>query len=120
MTKLASLTGYTVGSAGVTFGNIKRKIKLLGEGLTADDQATPKKGGGPGRSKSSITTPKSTGKRGAASKSAGDDESETPTKRSKKQKARDDDDDEDEEMFAPRVKKEELNDINNGAMSFYD
>lgn len=126
MTKLASLTGYTVGSASVTFGKIKQKIKHLGEGLAADGPATPKRGGGPGRSKA---TPKSTGKR-AAFKSAGDDNgSESPTKRSKKtagaaKKKRnngdDDDDDDDDEMFAPRVKKEELTDITAGAMSFYD
>lgn len=122
MAKLASLTGYTVGSASVTFGNIKRKIKLFGEGLTANGPATPKKGGGPGRSKS-TTTPKSTDKR-AASKPTGHDESETPTKRpktaGKKKRTYDDDDDDDDEMSAPRVKKEEINDITTGAMNFYD
>jgi hypothetical protein len=115
MNKLASLTGYTPGSASVTFGNIKRKIKLLGEGLAADGPANPKKTGGPGRGKTG-TTPKSTGKRGAA---ANDDES--PTKRAKKssaKKSRSSDDD--EEDIIPKVKKEELVDINEGANGFYN
>jgi hypothetical protein len=115
MEKLADLTGYTPGSASVTFGNIKRKIKLLGEDLAANGPATPKKAGGPGRSK--TTTPKSTGKRGAA-KTA---DNESPTKRTKKnstKKTRDDLED-DDEHFAPPVKKEEVNDINEGANDFY-
>ncbi|KAF1913950.1 hypothetical protein BDU57DRAFT_328226 [Ampelomyces quisqualis] len=119
MNKLASLTGYTPGSASVTFGNIKRKIKLLGEDLAAGGPATPKKGGGPGRSKSTGGTPKSTGKRGASKSVGADDES--PTKRSRKTTAKmNRDDDDDEEIFAPRVKKEELADITSGANSFYD
>lgn len=118
MNKLASLTGYTPGSASVTFGNIKRKIKLLGERLAADGPATPKKAGGPGRGKAG-TTPKSTGKRGAGKTI---DDSESPTKRAKKGRAkkRNDDDDDDEELFTPKVKKEELADITSGANDFYD
>jgi len=116
MQKLASLTGYTTGSASVTFGNIKRKIKLLGEGLAADGPATPKNGAGAGRSKASAT-PK---KRGTSSATAADDES--PTKRAKKQSAkknRMNEDQDDDEDFAPKVKKEELADINQAANDFY-
>jgi hypothetical protein len=120
MVKLASLTGYTAGSASVTFGNIKRKLKLLGEGLAADGPATPKKGGGPGRSKASGATPKSTGKRGA-SKAPGTTDDETPTKRAKKgtaKKTRDDDDD-DDEHFHPNVKMEEVAELNSSVQDFY-
>jgi hypothetical protein len=110
MVKLASLTGYTPGSASVTFGNIKRKLKLLSE-VAASSPATPKKGA----SKSS-TTPQSTGKRGAK---MGDEES--PTKRAKEtpaKKARNDDED-DDEYFIPKIKKEEANHITQGADVFY-
>jgi hypothetical protein len=115
MVKLASLTGYTPGSASVTFGTIKRKIKQLGEGLAAEGPATPKKGA---RSKPTIT-PKSTGKRTATATDANEDES--PSKRPKKgsaKKTRDDDDD-DDEHFVPRVKKEEIADLNASAVDFY-
>jgi hypothetical protein len=105
MNKLASLTGYTPGSASVTFGNIKRKIKLLGDGLAADGPATPKKAGGPERGKAG-TTPKSTGKRGAGK---ADGDGETPSKRAKKTKKTTNDDEDDEESI-PKVKKEELAD----------
>jgi hypothetical protein len=118
MEKLADLTGYTPGSASVTFGNIKRKLKLLGEDLAANGPATPKKGGGPGRSK--TTTPKSTGKRAAPKATGKTDES--PTKRTKKnapKKMRDNSDDDDDEQLAPRVKKEEVNDIIESADNFY-
>jgi hypothetical protein len=114
MVKLASLTGYTPGSASVTFGNIKRKIKQLGDGLAADGPATPKKGA---RSKA-TPTPKSTGKRTASATDANEDES--PSKRPKKstaKKIRDDDDD--DEHFVPRVKKEEVDELNAAAMGFY-
>jgi hypothetical protein len=116
MVKLASLTGYTPGSASVTFGNIKRKIKQLGDGLAADGPATPKKGA---RSKATAT-PNSTGKRTAATTDINEDES--PSKRPKKssaKKTRDDDDDDDDEHFVPRVKKEEVADLNASAVDFY-
>jgi hypothetical protein len=116
MNKLATLTGYTPGSAAVTFGNIKRKIKLLGEGLAADGPATPKKGAGAGRPKASAT-PK---KRGTSTAAADD---ESPTKRAKKtsstKETRKDHEDEDDEDFAPKVKKEELADLNQAANDFY-
>jgi len=123
MNKLASLTGYTPGSASVTFGNIKRKIKLLGEGLAANGPATPKNGSGAGRAKA---TPKSSGKRTAKAAAAGSDEEEaaTPSKRPKKNSAKkprrnaDDDDDEEFASFG-NIKKEELNDITTSADDFY-
>ncbi|KAF2032292.1 hypothetical protein EK21DRAFT_87414 [Setomelanomma holmii] len=91
MEKLAKLTGYTFKSAGVSFGNIKRKLKLLGEGLSADGPATPKNG----RAKT-ATTSKSTGKKRA--KGSDEDEVETPSKRPKKStRKRNDDDDDDED-----------------------
>jgi hypothetical protein len=110
MAKLASLTGYTPGSASVTFGNIKRKLKQLGEGLAADGPATPKNGA----RKATGTTPKSS-KRGAT-------EDPTPSKRAKKtpaKKARDDTDDDDDEHFIPHVKKEEVADLNESALGLY-
>jgi hypothetical protein len=99
MEKLARLTGYTAGSASVTFGNIKRKIKLLGEALSEDGPATPKKGAGPGRGKAASTsaTPK---KRGATASATA-----TPAKRKKTAvaaAAEEQDDDDDEELdFSP-------------------
>ncbi|KAF2823523.1 hypothetical protein CC86DRAFT_69053 [Ophiobolus disseminans] len=128
MNKLAQLTGYTPRSASVTFGNIKRKIKLLGEGLAANGPTTPKKGGGHGRAKAGpTTTPKSTGKRSAKAAANGDDDipdpEETPTKRAKKagsKKAREDLDDDEEEFNFGRIKKEEIDDIHNSATGLYD
>jgi flagellum-specific peptidoglycan hydrolase FlgJ len=122
MVKLASLTGYTPGSASVTFGNIKRKLKQLGEGLAADGPATPKNG----RSKATATPKSSTSKRTASSKpaDADDEDQPTPSKRPKKtaapKKSRDaNDDDDDDEHFVPRVKKEEVEDLNASANDFY-
>lgn len=137
MVKLARLTGYasppspnptshhpltppqTPGSASVTFGNIKRKLKMLGEGLTADGPATPKNGHA-GKAKS-TGTPRSSTKR--ARKSSTDDDDATPSKKSKKNATKKNstpDDDDDEELVAPRIKKEELADLNNGAVSYFD
>ncbi|OAL05847.1 hypothetical protein IQ06DRAFT_332238 [Phaeosphaeriaceae sp. SRC1lsM3a] len=123
MAKLASLTGYriassqTPGSASVTFGNIKRKLKLLGEGLAADGPATPKKGGGPGRAKA-ASTPRSAGKRNRKS----EDGEESQSKKAKEGAARKphNDSDEDDELSVPRIKKEELTDVTNGASDFFD
>jgi hypothetical protein len=115
MTKLASLTGYTVGSAGVIFGKIKSKLKLMGESLSADGPAPPKttpKGTSKGEAK---TTPRAkatpNGKRGAAA-------DYTPSKRQKKAPqptssassnaaVDDDDDDEDFSGMGAKIKKEE-------------
>ncbi|EFQ91521.1 hypothetical protein PTT_11612 [Pyrenophora teres f. teres 0-1] len=56
MNKLASLTGYTPGSATVTFGKIKHKIKLIGDSLSSSGPAPPKNGH---RAKATTTsTPK--------------------------------------------------------------
>ncbi|KAI1542971.1 PIG-U domain containing protein [Pyrenophora tritici-repentis] len=44
MNKLASLTGYTPGSASVTFGKIKQKIRLVGDSLSSAGPAPPKNG----------------------------------------------------------------------------
>ncbi|KAF1936540.1 hypothetical protein EJ02DRAFT_427425 [Clathrospora elynae] len=97
MRKLASLTGYTFGSASVTFGNIKRKIKLLGDSLSAIAPATPKKRGGSDLAK---TTPK---KRGAA---AVNDTATTPSKRTRKvaRQPSADDEEDDEEDFGFEAK----------------
>jgi hypothetical protein len=119
MTKLTSLTGYTVGSASVTFGRIKSKLKLMGESLSADGPAPPKttpKGTPKGAAKTTSrakATPN--GKRGAAAYS-------TPSKRQKKapqptssascNAAAVDDDDDDEDFSGmgvggAKIKKEE-------------
>ncbi|KAH9863115.1 hypothetical protein IAQ61_009392, partial [Plenodomus lingam] len=108
--KLASLTGYTPGSASVTMGNIKRKLKILGDSLTSKSgPTTPKK----------TVTPKSTAgsKRGAPA-------NETPSKRQKsggrpkQQHSAKDDEDDDEEMTKTeesiKVKKELFEDAMDG------
>lgn len=121
MNKLAQLTGYTPGSASVTFGNIKRKIKLLGEGVAASGPSTPKKAGGPGRSKAGAATPKSSGKRTSAAAGA-EGADETPTKRKKavpKKSTRAADSDSDEELAFRAVKREEVEDINAGANDLF-
>ncbi|KAF1830968.1 hypothetical protein BDW02DRAFT_650259 [Decorospora gaudefroyi] len=99
--KLAQLTGYTTGSASVTFGKIKSKIKSLGDSLSENGPAvTPKKPAKP--------SPKSTPKR----KTTINDNASTPSKRAKKTPARgadeeDDNDDDDDDDIAALVKKEE-------------
>ncbi|KAF2857028.1 hypothetical protein T440DRAFT_503612 [Plenodomus tracheiphilus IPT5] len=98
MQKLASLTGYTPGSASVTMGNIKRKLKVLGDSLSSNALTTPKKtGGGPGRGKTGTPKTPTGTKRGATT-------NKTPNKRQKKsgrQEQRDEEEDEDdgEEML---------------------
>ncbi|KAI8937983.1 hypothetical protein NX059_005661 [Plenodomus lindquistii] len=133
MAKLASLTGvppvtaptltrlkYTPGSASVTMGNIKRKLKLLGDTMVSNGgPTTPRKAGGPGRGK--TTTPKSTAgaKRGAIA-------CETPSKRQKKGERQkqllvEDDEDDGEEMCETkgiRVKKEEYAGEEEGETAF--
>jgi hypothetical protein len=120
MAKLARLTGYTEGSASVTFGKIKRKLKshtagLDGANTNALPTSTPKKTGGPGRGKTG--TPGS----GAGKKRNGDGD-DSPTKKAKatpkKSKKLVDEDDEDE-FVSPRIKKEELGDLTDTAASFY-
>ena len=109
MVKLASLTGYTPGSASVTFGNIKRKLKNMAAGASEDSPPAKSRSGG--RAKATAnTTPK---KRGATA---------APTSASKRFKkgaaAREttsplsgsdanDDDDDDFGLNGPKVKKEE-------------
>ncbi|KAF9735466.1 hypothetical protein PMIN06_006922 [Paraphaeosphaeria minitans] len=60
--KLARITGYTEGSASVTIGKIKRKLKTLGAGGGAGE-STPKKT--PAAKTPAAKTPTS-GKRGAS------------------------------------------------------
>ncbi|KAI4936414.1 hypothetical protein J4E85_001744 [Alternaria conjuncta] len=108
MVKLAALTGYTPGSASVTFGNIKRKLKNMAAGASEDSPATPAKSrsGGRARATTATSTPK---KRGATA---------APSSASKRRAARqpspsvsdgnnDDDDDDDFGLHGPKVKKEE-------------
>ena len=107
MVNLAALTGYTPGSASVTFGNIKRKLKNMAAGASEDSPPAKSRSGG--RAKATAnTTPK---KRGATA---------APTSASKRFKkgaaAREttssasdanDDDDDDFGLNGPKVKKEE-------------
>ncbi|KAF2877108.1 hypothetical protein BDV95DRAFT_601524 [Massariosphaeria phaeospora] len=106
--KLASLTGYTHGSASVTMGNIKRKLKQHAASV-GGAPVTPKKGSSGGRPK---TTPKSTGKRGA---SATGDADASPTKKQKgaapKKRAAANLSDDDEEFGDFKIKGEEKDDI---------
>jgi hypothetical protein len=78
MDKLAKLTGYTTGSASVTFGKIKRKMKQ--HGPTGRDEETPRK---------------------------------------KKAAKRYDSDDDDEEFKHVKVKKEEKNELLQGADQYF-
>lgn len=105
--KLAALTGYTPGSASVTFGKIKRKLKAKAAGPSATP-ATPKKTAA-GKTK----TPKS-GKRGAIEEAAPG----TPSKKGKKGSEPTNDDVE-EEFADFKVKKEEVADINGEADVFF-
>lgn len=77
MQKLSVLTGYTPGSASVTFGNIKRKLRLIGESLALGPSSsiTPKKVGGPRRGTTAMLKP-------GNKRSAGDEK--TTSKRQKK------------------------------------
>lgn len=116
--KLASLTGYTAGSASVTLGKIKRKLKDHAGQFSASNPATPKKSNtGAGVPK----TPKSTGKRGA--KGAANDESPTKKqntgKKGKGKRAGADDDDDEEEFKVANIKKEEQTELLNGANDFF-
>jgi hypothetical protein len=102
------LTGYTEGSAKVTIGNIKRKLKNHAGGV-ATPAATPKKASG------KTPTASTKGKKRTAGIDNGDDES--PTKKSKaqaksKSKAKKPDDD-DDEFAHVRIKKEEVRGVAN-------
>jgi len=101
------MSQYTPGSANVTFGKIKRKLKAKAAGAPAVP-ATPKKATG-GRPK----TPKSN-KRGATEEPAA---AGTPSKKSKKVTKPQSDDDEEFVNFT--VKKEEISDMNSGADAFF-
>ncbi|RAR01165.1 hypothetical protein DDE82_006737 [Stemphylium lycopersici] len=123
MTKLASLTGYTPGSASVTLGKIKQKIKLIGNNAATNAPATPRKTGG-GRPKTASTplSSSSSSKRGASAAMA------TPSKRPRKGVAReeqcgdgggDDDDEEDFGVAGIKVKKEEEVQVKDEAAAYH-
>jgi hypothetical protein len=120
MAKLARLTGYTEGSASVTFGKIKRKLKshtssLDGGNTNALPTSTPKKNGGPGRGK--VGTPGS-----GAGKKRNADGDDSPTKKAKatpKKSKKVMDDDDDDEFVTPKIKKEELAEVTDMAYDFY-
>jgi hypothetical protein len=99
MTKLASLTGYTTGSAAFTMSKIRRKLKARTAGISA---ASP--------------TPKKASGRPRTNKNA-DEEVGTPSKRAKKGAVAEQDDD--EEDFAPAIKKEEVSELNQGANVYF-
>ncbi|KAJ4384128.1 hypothetical protein N0V86_000973 [Didymella sp. IMI 355093] len=107
--KLAELTGYTEGSASVTLGKIKRKLKLKAAASTGVVN-TPKKAA----TSRLARTPKS-GKRGATEDAA----EGTPSKKGKKASKPTNDEDDDEEFGEFKVKKEEVTDINTGADTFF-
>ncbi|KAF9699181.1 hypothetical protein EKO04_003192 [Ascochyta lentis] len=111
--KLAQLTGYTPGSASVTLGKIKRKLKNRASGITTSTPVTPKR---QATSRVPRGTPKSSAKRGATDEAAAG----TPSKKGKASKLAASDDNDDEEEFAAfRVKKEEAEDLANGADAFF-
>ncbi|RMZ69378.1 gpi transamidase component pig-u [Pyrenophora seminiperda CCB06] len=92
MNKLALLTGYTPGSASVTFGKIKQKLKLLGEARSSSGPAPPKNGH---RAQSASSAPSTPRKRTAATT--------TPSSSAKKAKqfeqtAEDEEDDEEDDF----------------------
>lgn len=102
---------YTPGSASVTMGKIKRKLKLKAVASTgaSSSTATPKKAAAPRVPR----TPKSGSKRVATVEAADG----TPSKKGKKTH---DNEDDDEEFANFTVKKEEVADINNGANSYFE
>ncbi|KAH8719353.1 hypothetical protein GQ44DRAFT_829247 [Phaeosphaeriaceae sp. PMI808] len=113
--KLASLTGYTPGSASVTLGNIKRKLKNRAAGITKDSP-TPKKSQG----RACTTTPSSKKTKHTDMASGSESASATPSKRAKTSKGMKALDRADDEEFAVAViKKEEISDINHSADNFY-
>ena len=107
-----NLAQYTPGSASVTFGKIKRKLKAKASGTSGGSTAaaTPKKAA----ALRVPRTPKS-GKRGATENAA----TGTPSKKGKKATKPAANDDDDEEFGNFDVKKEEVTDINNGADTFF-
>jgi cytoskeletal protein RodZ len=122
MAKLASLTGYTVGSAGVTFGKIKQKIKLLGDAISGTAStttpSTPKKKNNGSTAKGAATPASSSRKRKNAPAPTSDSANATPSKKANKGSAFDfgasaavehNDDNDDEELIDMNmfVKKEE-------------
>jgi hypothetical protein len=98
MDKLAKLTGYTTGSASVTFGKIKRKMKQHAEGP------------------SPASTPR---KPAAGSKKRGPTGRDEETPRKKKAAKHYDSDDDDEEFKHVKVKKEEKNELLQGADQYF-
>lgn len=102
--KLAPMCGYTVGSAKVTFGKLKRKMKAHAAG--EPNPTTPRKTAASG-------TPKSTGKRkgaGAAGSRA------SPSKKAKGNSVKQEDDE--EEMKDLRIYKNETDDLLAGASKY--
>ncbi|KAJ4366655.1 hypothetical protein N0V95_000156 [Ascochyta clinopodiicola] len=110
--KLAQLTGYTPGSASVTLGKIKRKLKNKAAGVTTSNPATPKR---QINNRGPRSTPKSSAKRGAIEDAA----AVTPSKKGKKTSKLSANDDDDEEFAVFNVKKEEAEDIASGADAFF-
>ncbi|KAF2110446.1 hypothetical protein BDV96DRAFT_651084 [Lophiotrema nucula] len=105
--KLADLTGYTIGSAKTTVGNLKRKLNRITSSANANP--TPGKGAG---------TPKTPRKR--ATKPADNDESPTKKRRTPAKKAAAAQQDDEEEYSVFKIKKEEVGELNNGADAFYN
>lgn len=119
LSNFADTHQYTPGSASVTLGKIKRKLKLKAAASTGimpttntAVPATPRKARN--NAAGQPKTPKS-GKRGATNGTDGD----TPSKRGKKTSKSSNDNDDDEEFAAFSVKKEEISDIKNGADAFF-
>ncbi|KAF2007266.1 hypothetical protein P154DRAFT_614675 [Amniculicola lignicola CBS 123094] len=125
MAKLAQLTGYTHASAGVTFGKIKRKLKIFAASSQPMDYAsTPTKKG----TTSTGAVPRSSAKRYATKPKSGaagfGDES--PTKKSRKNGGRmkngnrGGESDDDDEFKDVKVKKEEVGSLLEGVEEYYN
>ncbi|KAF2794126.1 hypothetical protein K505DRAFT_304579 [Melanomma pulvis-pyrius CBS 109.77] len=104
MAKLAHLTGYTQGSASVTLGKIKRKMRQHAEGA-GTSPTTPKKPTG-------VTKPKSGTKRPTATPH------DTPSKKKGSAKPPRYDSDDDGEFANVKVKTEEGRELLRGADEF--
>ncbi|KAI4670380.1 uncharacterized protein J4E79_000661 [Alternaria viburni] len=108
MVKLAALTGYTPGSASVTFGNIKRKLKNMAAGASEDSPPAKSRSGGRARATTATSTPKKRGATAAAPASASKRRTARQPTSSNEASANDDDDDDDDfGLNGPKVKKEE-------------
>jgi hypothetical protein len=112
MNKLASLTGYTPGSAAFTMGKIKRKLKNKTAGISSDSPAVKSR---PGRPRTATATAPSTSKKRGTTAAAAPAAAKRPRKgaipheptSSPSEHLFNADDDEEDFSLGIKIKKEE-------------